>query len=307
MKVGNGNAARALLAAVLLGLVCFVLLVQYAPDSVAFSPNNYGWNGLQGVASAYKVRFTTSLSTVPQKSVLVVAQPSIDFSASEAGKVKGFLLGGGTVLVADNSGVANSLLAEIGSAISIEEQHTISDQTYNWKSSSVPTALVLPGVKPRFGFLANVTGIALDTPSPLLVSGGATGLAITSQFSGYSTPKGTVRGPFVVMAEQKFGSGTLIVIGDSQVLLNSEWTVADNKVLIGNLFANAPVYIDASHWGVSSTAQVKAELAQFYGSVSGSPSRYIATLFMVGLALALVPAKGTGPTPINERRRGVSD
>ena len=300
MNVERGNAARGVLAAVLLGLMAFVLLVQYAPDSVAFSPNNYGWNGLEGVASTFRVNFTTSLSAVPPRSVLVIAQPSMNFSGADAEAVRTLLLGGGTVLVADKSGVADSLLGRIGSAITVQSRYTISDRTYNWKSSAVPTALVLPGAKPEFGFLANVTGIALNKPSPLLISGGrAAGVAITSQFSTYSSPGGTApRGPFVVMAAQKFGGGTLIVVGDPQFLLNSEWTTANNRVLIGNLFANRTVYIDASHWGASSIAQLKSEFGQAYALVSGVPLRYVMVLFVVGLALALVP------TAEKEGRRG---
>ena len=291
MNVGRANAARALFGAALLGLLAFVLLIQYAPDSVAFSPNNYGWNGLQGVASAYGLNYTTGLSSLPPRGVLVISQPSINYSATDATAVKSFLAGGGTVLVADKSGVANSLLSKIGAGISIESQYSISDRTYNWKSSSVPTALVLPGVKPQFAFLGNVTGIALNKPAPLLVSTKATPLAVTSQFS-VSTASGTPKGPFTVMAAEKFGKGTLLVVGDSQFLLNSEWTLANNRILIGNVFSGAGVYVDSSHWGGSSIAQLKSGLGQFYSLISSSPLRYVVTLFLVGLALALVPSKG---------------
>ena len=144
MKVGNLNAVRGLVAALLLAVLAFVLLAQYAPDSVALSPNNYGWNGLQGVASTFNVKFTTSLSDIPAKSVLAILQPSVDYSSADANSVRSFLLAGGTVLVADKSGVANSLLKGMGAGITIESGYTISDPVYNWKAKTVPTALVLP-------------------------------------------------------------------------------------------------------------------------------------------------------------------
>ena len=289
MNVSRRNSFRGILAAVLLAVLAFVLLVQYAPDSVAFSPNNYGWNGLQGVTSAYNVNFTTSLSSLPARGVLAIFQPSVDFSSTEANSVKSFLLGGGTVLVADKSGVANSLLMGIGADITIENQYSITDRVYNWKASSVPTALALPGV--HAAYLVNVSGIALNRPSPLALTGpAASQVAITSQFS--ETQAGA-KGPFVVMASEMMGAGTLIVVGDSQFLLNSEWTIASNKVLIGNLFANTSVFIDASHWInsplTSSTAQVKAELGQIESTISTVPARYAFVLLMVGVALILVP------------------
>ena len=291
MKVRGLNSARGILAAVLLAVLAFVLLVQYAPDSMAFSPNNYGWNGLQGVSSAYNVNFTTLLSSLPAKGVLAILQPSVNFSSTDASSVKSFLMGGGTVLVADKSGVANSLLQGIGSGIVIQSQYSISDPVYNWKAKTVPTALVLPDVVAHASYLANVSGIALNQPSPLaLTNTAASQVAITSQFS--ETQYGS-KGPFVVMASERIGAGTLIVVGDSQFLLNSEWTIANNKILIGNLFARTSVFIDASHWTssplASSTAQMKAELGQIYATISTVPLRYVFVLIVVGVALVLVP------------------
>jgi hypothetical protein len=301
MKVSRGNAIRAIAAAVSLSAIAFVLLVEYAPGNVPFSPDNYGWNGLQNVASTYRVNFTTSLATVPPNAVLVVTQPSTAFSSDDAAAVKTFLQGGGTVLVADKSGVANTLLVRLDSAISIENQYSLTDSTYNWKSSSLPTALVLPEAVSKFRFLRNVTGIALNKPAPLLVSAAATGLAITSQFS-TSSASGGPRGPFIVMAAQRYGKGTLVVVGDSQFLLNSEWTLANNMALIGNLFGNTQVFVDASHWGVSSTAVLRLELSEFYGAISGFPMRYVITLLVAGFALVLVP--GREPSQLRPKNAG---
>lgn len=313
MKVGRSNSARGMAGAALISAVAFVLLVQYAPDSVAFSPNNYGWNGLQGVASTYGVNFTTSLSGLPERSVLAILQPSVNYSASDSLAVRDFLLAGGTVLVADKSGVANSLLRGIGSVISIESQFSISDPVYNWKAKSVPTALVMEGSVSCAPCFANVSGLALDAPSPLVLGGtGAAVVAVTSQFS--QTQAGT-RGPFPVVASEKIGPGNLVVIGDSQFLLNSEWTIANNKVLIRNLFANRNVFIDASHWTsnpmTSSTAQVKAELRQAFDVIAAIPTRYVFVFGLVLVALVLVPSReGDGPEPggnpmhFNDEREG---
>ena len=318
MKVRNLNAGRGLVAAVLLAVLAFVLLVQYAPDSLAFSPNNYGWNGLQGVVSTYNVNFTTSLSGIPANGVLAILQPNINYTAADANSVRSFLMAGGTVLVADKSGVANTLLQGIGAGISIEKEFSISDSVYNWRAKSAPTALVLPGAATSAPYVANVSGLALNQPSPLaLDSSGAVQVAVTSQFSEIQNGS---RGPFVVMASERMGSGTLIVVGDSQFLLNSEWTIADNKILIGNLFANRSVFIDASHWSASpltsSTAQVKAELRDAYDAISAVPARYGFAIGLVIIAFVLVPTKGQSKsdkqdkkgrsliTPFNVKRRG---
>jgi len=308
VKVRNINSARALVGAILLGILAFVILVQYAPDSVAFSPNNYGWNGLQGVASTYHVNFTTTLTGLPTDGVLAVLQPAINYSSGDANDVKDYLFAGGTVLVADKSGVANSLLQGVGSGISIESQFSIGDPVYNWRAKTVPTALVLPGAANRAPFASNVSGLALSQPSPLaLGNSGAVQVAVSSQFS---EVQGGTMGPFTVVASERMGNGVLIVVGDSQFLLNSEWTIASNKVLIGNLFANRSVFIDASHWSssplTSSTAQVKAELRQTYAILTAVPMRYAFTAGLVLLGLVLVPSRGRKETVVPDEERSVS-
>lgn len=289
MRVGRRNAVRGVSAGVLLAVLAFTIIVQYAPDSVAFSPNNYGWNGMQEVASAYRLNLTASLASIPSDGVLAIVQPSASFGPNDASSVKGFLGGGGTLLVADKSGVSNSLLRGIGSAITIDSRYSIIDQVFNWKAPSVPTALVLSIANDSL--LTHVRGIALNHPSPLILGGpDALKVAITSQFS--SVQSGA-RGPFVVVASERLGNGTLIVVGDSQFLMNSEWTIADNRIMIGNLFANRAVFIDTSHWSISpltsSTAQVKARLNSLYGAISGIPTRYGFVLALVLVAFLLVP------------------
>jgi hypothetical protein len=299
LSIRTANVARALAAAVIFGLAIFGILVVYAPDSVALSPNNYGWNGIHEVSSAYAVNFTTSLSSVPPGSVLVIMQPSANFSAQDIAAVRAHLEKGGTVLVADKSGFANSLLQGLGSGVTVESQDSIQDPIYNWKASTLPTALIQRGVAQGFPFAKNVSGIALNLPSPLLLQGrNSTAIAATSQLSyvaDATSKTQIVKGPFTVAAAERVGKGTLVVVSDSQFLLNSEWRIADNAAFIGNIFANSSVYIDASHWSssplTSSTAQLKAEFGQAYAVISAIPMRYLVTLSFVVVALLLMPGR----------------
>ena len=302
---GRANVIRAISAAVILGLVLFGILVFYAPDSEAFSANNYGWDGIHGVASAYGVHFTTALSSVPPGSVIVIMQPSLNFTETDVEAVHVHLDDGGTVLVADKSGFANSLLRDLGSGITIESQYSIDDPIYNWKANTLPTALVESGVASELPFAGNISGIALDQPSPLaLESPQAFSVALTSQFSYSLGPSGSAQvasGPFVVAAGERIGNGLLLVVSDSQLLLNSEWTIADNRALIGGVFGNSSVFIDASHWSASpltsSTAQLRAKVGETYQVLSGTPIRYILTLSLVVVCLVLVPDVGEAPSP----------
>lgn len=314
MTVGRANSARAIVAAVILGFVLFGLLAAYAPDSVAFSPNNYRWNGLEGVASTYHVSFTASLSSLPAKSVLVVVQPVVNYTADDVRNILQFLTSGGTLLVADKGGYANSLLQGLGTGVTIQTQYSINDPIYDWKAKTVPTALVVPGAATVFPVMANVNGIALNQPSPLkLAKNVDVKIATTSPISyeviaGPNSTK-VATGQFTVAAAVKIGNGTVFVVGDSQFLLNSEWTIAGNSVLIRNLLANASVFVDASHWTTGpmtiSPVQLKAEFRQAYSVLSNTPLKYVMTVSFVAVALALVPGSDKKAPGRKPSERGV--
>lgn len=298
---------RSVIGSMIIAILLFVILVSYAPDATPFSPNNYGWNGIQAVASSYPLSFTNSLGNLntQQKAVLVIMQPVHPFSQADAQDVYNFALRGGTVVIADSSGVSNSLLQKAGIGITIQGQYMIQDATYNWKGQTLPTALVVPSALQISGFLAGVSGVAMDEPSPLSIQpgSGAQEVAITSPLSFETnrsssavslpliggSPKVIAKGSFAVAAVQRIGNGTILVVGDSQFFTNPIWNIADNRVLIGNLLSGSTVYVDTSHWQANTDAGVKAELSLVYSQLSQVPLRYLFALAFVGCAVAILP------------------
>lgn len=292
---------RVVASAAIIGLILFVALISLAPDAVAFSPNNYGWNGLQGIFSTYSVDPVGSISGVKlgeNRSVLLIMQPVTQFSPSYAGKVSSFVEQGGTLVVADSEGSSNSLLREMGVAINIETQYAISDPVYNWRASSLPTALVLPSTE-LGGLLHGVRGIAMNRPSPLDIGTGASAFAISSQLSFESNrssgglvpgnPKPIANGPFVVAAYEMMGKGLVLVIGGSEFFTNSMSRVADNGALISNVLSNSKVFLDVSHWPANTAGNLKSFFDSAYASLSQFPFNLILTLCFVGVSLVLLP------------------
>jgi len=257
------------------------------------------------------VTFASSLSSLPNGSLLVLMQPTVAYGSGDVKDVRTFLENGGTVLVADKSGLANSLLSGMGAGVSIESGLSVEDSLYNWRAKAVPTALIVPGTQSAFPFVANVTGLALNLPSPLLLSVGARVLGETSLLSFAvnsslaarqsllgTTPPQLAKGPFAVAAAEKIGRGTLVVVGDSQLLQNSQWSVADNSRLISNLFSRKKVIVDSTHWAVSpltsGVALLKGEIGTSYAVLSTTPDRYAVAAGILVLAALLVPTSGSG-------------
>ena len=300
---------RIAIASIIIGILIFMALITYAPDDIPFSPNNYGWNGMQQIYSQYKIHLINSYSNVPSKptSTLIIMQPVYNFTTSDASSLKSFVSGGGTLIIADSEGTSNSLLQNMGLPIQINESVKILDNAYNWKEPSLPNALVTQSSQTRYSLLQNVLGIAMDEPSPLVISNtsNANEIAMTSSQSYIVARTSNVlqepiaigigenplsSGPFPVAAAVKIGSGTVFVIGDSEFFLNSVWSVGNNRQLISNLFSNSTVYLDTSHWKLNTEASVKAEVAFiYYGGIAEFPYRYLFTIAFVGAAIALVP------------------
>lgn len=301
MSVSGRDAARSVVAAAMLSLLVFATLVEYAPDSTPYSPNNYGWNGTEQIVSAYHVTFADSLSSLPGgRAVLVELQPTDAYTGSDAREVATFVSGGGTLLVAGSSGFANGLLAALGTGIAIESGVVVNDAVYNWRAQGFPLALVIPGRAASFQFLQGVKELALNEPSPLdLAATDGKSLAVTSPL-GFEVPRSagaaaqpSVSGQFVVAAAERMGNGTVVVVGDPSLLTNSGIVGADDARLLGNLFNNSTVVVDASHWKAGpfagSTAELRGTIGGLYGVASGTPARYVVAALSVAVGAALVP------------------
>ncbi len=307
----NSALISVIVAAIVIGFLLFIGLISLAPDAVAFSPNNYGWNGIQTIYSQYSIRPVNSLGdvsdTLNNKSVLLVLSPVESFTATDARAATNFVKEGGTLVIADSDGSSNSLLNLMNLPIQIESSFTIYDPFYNWKAPSLPVAVVLPSAVQAFGsLLGRVGDIALNGPSPLLVSGSNVKIIATTSalsfeanrnttssvsipFIQSSNPTPIAKGPFDVAAAEVLGKGAVLVIGGPGSFMNSIIGVGGNPVLASNLFSNATVYLDTSHWQIDTSAFLKAEFLSLYSTMVQFPLRYLLTLGIVGVAIAIWP------------------
>ena len=197
-----------------------------------YSRYNVGWNGTSNLAGE-EVR---DLRGLDPTSTLLVLAPDRSFTAEEVGYYRTFLDSGGRVLIADEEGAANGLLADLGSTMRVRPGNL----------ASLDRDHTDPGLFPGYvvgnaTFFAGVETVLANRPAA--VDGGEP-LVETSILTWDDTDgDGRVTGSEtfarkVICAHE----GNLTVLGDPSLFVNA--MLAENPTFIQNL---QPVRIDGIH------------------------------------------------------------
>lgn len=257
------------------GLVAFLFIfvlfgsVYASVDDFRFM--NPFWNGysrLNSLLSPSTVQNLTRLEEImnPVVSVLFVIGPSQNFMAEEVLGVKWFLENGGVLLVADDFGSANDLLAGLDISTHFSDFMML-DTLYRLENSKFCRIV-------DFNFSPitnNVSALTFNYPTVLAnLDTEVDILAYSSPFSyldldmNGSPDEGEPTGPFPVIIKVKQGVGDLVILSDSSMFINSMLDKDDNTVFLLNLVGERDVYVDISHWEPSLFTQFKLILNQIY-------------------------------------------
>ena len=269
----------------LIGLVVIAVLLIGAArlyfSNTDFGLDNPYWNGIDYLSTgvnAHPLYDVSGLPVIAGNTTLLVAGPQTNFTAAESGSVLSFLNRGGTVVVMDDFGDANSLLSGIDAPVQVR-QVPICDLKDFYMNYSFP---IISTFSPS-PYFVNVSSIVLNYPASLNVSGSATVLATTSDtawldYNDNSKLDGNEKlGTYPVMAINNYSyGGRLIVISDPDILINSMLDKGDNKVFIANLLAGN-VLVDVSHNGGV------APLDALYFDIKG---QILVQLFLVAIVMA---------------------
>ena len=273
---------EAKLVLVLLGVIVATItmvIVEYAPSTTDYSIYNSGWNGLSKLVElgVKPISIYDDLIDRAENTTLIVI-PRTDFREQEIQLLKQYLLKGGILIIADDTGRANKLLSSITKGVEIVNI-TIRDPGFYYKSPLLP--------------LVNITinesryKIVLNVPGYLEVSGNEWRIiGRTSKYSFIDLNNNGIRdphepqGPFPIVAYRDVGLGRLYVVSDPDFMLNSMLNVGDNVAFINNVLANGrEVYIDVRHLELSVIDNIKSV-------IFGEKPLY-AKILWVGLLLAI--------------------
>lgn len=267
-----------MLLSVVLALSVVSIASVVIPPSDDFQPLNPYWNGLEEffrITNAVVINSSLK-GVIPEKSVLFVIGPSMNYSKSRIEELKTFVSSGGTLVLMDEVGFINSLLSSMGLDIYVDG-HTMLDPVFYFRSWRVPKVVVVGGSSLAVG----VDEILLNLPSALRVSGvGVRVLARSSSFSFLDLNNdleyqvGEPVGPFVVGVEASYGSGRVIVFSDSSLFINGIIWLGDNYRLLKNIISDKTVFIDTSIWSSTPQLTYRYFILGVYGILSTPELKY---------------------------------
>ncbi len=305
-RLRKGFAVVAIIA-VSLTLLAISLAAPVLSTSEDFSIFNSGWNGTSHLAittyesgkfaPSFTIRSTGTdlsveqvaldrLALVPTTDSLIIIGPKKAFAASEGKAVGDFVRGGGVLLLADDFGSANSLLEGMNASSRFSHDLVI-DLAYEKQ----PEFSVCFDFEPDT-LTTNVTTLLMNYPSSLVLNSSAQVLARSSLASWRDTNGdrlqewGEPRGPFPLLAKERLGSGTIILLSDPSVLINGMGKYLNNSLFGSNLMDyvcedRSSVYFDESHRDFFDPVAVTFE---FTGQVS-TPVKIAIVILMFACAL----------------------
>jgi len=223
------EAWAVLLILLLAGAVVFTHTTTTTEE---YSRYNVGWNGTSNLA-AEEVR---DLRGLDPASTLLVLAPDRPFTAEEAGYLRAFLDSGGRVLIADEEGNANPLLADLGSTMRVRPGNLSS-----LDRGHTDPGLFIGYVVGNTTFFAGVETVLANRPAA--VEGGEPLIETSILTWDDGDGDGRVSGDEtfarrVVCARE----GNLTVLGDASLFVNA--MLAENPTFIEKI---RPVLVDAAH------------------------------------------------------------
>jgi hypothetical protein len=245
------RAAFWVAGAVLLASV-LVMTVHLSSNNLEFSRYNTGWNGTSSFFSdldrhqVVMVRDPTQLALYRNNTILLVIAPSRQPKASEISAYRTFLDRGNILFIADDFGTGNSILRGLGSRIIILDGNLSSiDREYGDPYIISVNRRANGSVETQAKTLVLNRAAALDGGEPLFIT---SLLSWIDENGDKRINADEIMGQFPVMSEEQAGKGTLVVLSDPSIFINSmqgSEKPGDNSLFIRGLTgSNRTVLID---------------------------------------------------------------
>ncbi len=258
-----------LFAVVILMSVISLLSIWFYPSIQDFMASNVMWNGIRSFLSEFDASSIESLDDLPDlpEQTVLVAISYLDYSDKELSRVKRFVDDGGTLLLMDDYGYGNSVLAYLGVDVRFTNKPLL-DPLFCYKNHWMPRITdFAPGVKEsgiKVIVLNHATSLNNTVESEVVAwSSSASFLDLDENRvrdegepfldldENGALDEGEPKGPLAVAAEFRLGKGTLLLVSDPSVIINTMVGRDDNydfiRYLLGGEGEQKKILVDNSH------------------------------------------------------------
>ena len=257
---------HALIIAVAITLVVSLLCISLFPSFQNFMQYNTLWNGVRHSLNELNASAIDSLQglTPADSNDVLICIPYVQYNNDELESIKTFTENGGTLMLMDDFGYGNSVLEYLNIDCRFSGVPLL-DPLYCYKNQWFPeitdfSSSVSKDVKEIV--LNHAT--ALINTSDVQVIAQSSSSSFLDQNGNESWDEGELKGPLPVAAKTNFGAGTIILVSDPSILINSMLVKDDNMLFIKNLTGSdtkgAKILLDTSHLVQDPMETTKAKL-----------------------------------------------
>ncbi len=247
--------SNVLFAVVVLILVISLLSIWFYPSVQDFMASNNMWNGIKNFSSESSANNIDSLDNLPdllQQGTTLVLIPYIKLSGEELSKIRQSVNDGGTLLLMDDYGYGNSVLIYLGLSVRFDSRPLL-DPLFNYKNQWMPRITDFTGDIKESGIhvvtLNHATALTGVQGSETLARSSATSFLDTNGDESHGINESN--GPFPIAARFRFGQGTIAVVSDPSIMINSMVGRDDNYRFMEYLSSHngqrSSIIVDRSH------------------------------------------------------------
>lgn len=274
---------------VVISLVC----IWFYPSIQDLAAANNLWNGIRNTTSELHAEVITSLDGLPDmpETTALIAIPNKDYSDEDLARLQQFVEGGGRLVLMDDYGYGNRILAQMGLGVTFAAQPLL-DPLFCYQNQQMPRATDFSSRMQEEG----IRVITLDRATAL-------GNVEASQAIAWSSPssfldvnddgswqEGEPQGPFPVAAEYRVGSGTVDVVACPGMMINSLYERDDNLLFLKHLTAfeagSEEILIDGSHLSTNPLDVSKIRLLEIRQMLS-NPYAVLGVLLLVFVVVSV--------------------
>lgn len=285
------KTSSVLIVVVLIVLVVSMLSVYFFPSQEDFMVSNTLWNGMKSFAGEIGATVIDSLDEMADASetATLILVPYLEFSDDDLATITGFVRDGGRLLLMDDYGRGNDVLAHLGVNVRFTGKLLV-DPIFHYRNLRLPEIVDFADEVSSAG----VEMILMNHATSLANTLESSVLARSSESSYLDVDENGVRGedesvgPFPVVVRYPYGSGEVVVIADPSIVINSVVGKADNTIflayLAGGWGEGNEVLVTTSHLPKSTLDLSKAaldEVRQVLGSPLGLLGTVAVTLVVV--------------------------